>query len=111
MAKQYFRVVEDSYINNTLIKGDGKTIVHIETDPKLKGMIPKSNLVRVNEDGSDYVPEVRAAHLISKAQTAGEAQQRAGQPSGTLTGGDQSPVANQANATPAHAPGSADDLA
>lgn len=70
MAKQYFRVVEDSYINNTLIKGDGKTVVQIETDPKLKGMIPKGNLVRVNEDGSDYVPEVRAANLVNKAKAA-----------------------------------------
>ena len=101
MAKQYFRVVEDSYINNTLIKGDGKTIVHIETDPKLKGMIPKGNLVRVNEDGSDYVPEVRAANLINKAKTAAETQ-----PSMT-------PVfvasADQVAQTPA--PGSAEDLA
>ncbi len=52
MARKRFLVVEDSFIGMTLIKGDERKIVEIETDVALGGMTPGSNLVEVDENGN-----------------------------------------------------------
>lgn len=50
MAKEYFKVLEPSYIGGKLVQAD--EIVIIETDVNAGGMTPGDNLQKVNSDGS-----------------------------------------------------------